>query len=188
FHGELCFQTCLVARERRHCGDPAARPVADGAVTACEAAIDLDRIPALGVTDVVDRDIVKLGPKEWNIREGRAVADDGPGAGLPLTSGPDPWLDPDEPTATRIWPAGSIPDREHARCRCFQVAVHDDPVVDPQSRLFGKRGHRPNTHAGHHEICTDPIAVLKHHRASLYPPRRLAEMVDDAVVVVMSGD
>src|SRR5262245_13553336 len=84
-----------VARDRGERQRPAAQVVRHRAVARIEGAVDANGVPALGVTDVLDRDVVVLAPEERNGIEALAPAEDVARRDLALALGNDPVFDAD---------------------------------------------------------------------------------------------
>jgi len=64
-------------------------------VLAGDVAVDRDFVPLLGVTDIVDRNVVMLTPEKRHGGERRAIAEHVERSGLPLTLSHNPVLDAD---------------------------------------------------------------------------------------------
>src|SRR5262249_56657611 len=95
------------ARDGQHA---ATARVTHDAIALLDASIDLDAVPTFRMPDVVDGDVVVLGPKERHVGERRAIADDRARDRLALSPGHNPVLDPDEPAAARVRPTPGIAD------------------------------------------------------------------------------
>src|SRR4030095_5389527 len=113
-HGQLLPQTLEVAGNRRHGQRAVTAPEGDRAFMARERAMDRDRIPALGVTDVVDRDVVVLTPEKRHRIEPLATPKDVPRRDLALALRHDPVLDADAIARMRIRPPRDIARGKHA--------------------------------------------------------------------------
>src|ERR1043166_5250282 len=90
FYRQLRFVVLPIAKDARHRKNPITRPIPHARVVLLQAPVDLDGLPALGMADVVDGDVVVLAPEEGHVGEGRTLADDGAGDGLALRLGPPP--------------------------------------------------------------------------------------------------
>src|SRR5574338_1609683 len=77
FHRQLRLEALAVTKDARHRKDPITGPIPRARVVLLQAAVDVDGIPALGMADVVDGDIVVLAPEKGHVGEGRALPDDG---------------------------------------------------------------------------------------------------------------
>src|ERR1044071_4927198 len=66
FHRGFGFQTLLVAEQACHGQHIAAPAEADQPIPRLEIAFHRQRVPALGMADIVDRDVVMLTPEERN--------------------------------------------------------------------------------------------------------------------------
>src|SRR5919108_3682400 len=187
-HGELRFEALAITKDARDCEHAAAIPVTQETITLLDAAVDLDGVPALGVADVADRDVVVLAPEERYVGERRAVTDEPTGDGLSVPLGQNPVLDPHEPAPTRIGPARRIADGEDASRGCFQRRVHDDALVDPESGLLGERDRGQHAHARDHEIGTETLTIVEDHGARRDAGGRMAEVKDNAVLLVQGTD
>ena len=64
--GELGLETLAIPRDRRDRQPAIAARVGDRTVARFECAVDLHRVPLLGVADIVDRDVVMLAPEKRN--------------------------------------------------------------------------------------------------------------------------
>src|SRR5262249_5253327 len=187
-HGALGLEALAIAEDTGHRAHATAIAIAHDGIASLEIPVDFDRVPALGVADVVDRDVIMLAPEEWHVGKGRAVARDRAGAGLALPLGDDPMLDPDEAATARVRPSRGIADRIDARGRRLEMSIDDDTVVNPESGLFGERNRRSHADARDDEVGGDPCAVLENHCSRGNTARRLSEVEDDAVLFVDGAD
>src|SRR4026207_1059697 len=110
-HRHLGLEVLPVAEDAGHRQHSTAGPVTDTPIARLEAAIDLDGVPVLGVTHVVDGDVVVLAPEERHVGEARAVADDGAGDRLALPLRQYPVLDAHQAAPPRGRPARPLPGR-----------------------------------------------------------------------------
>ena len=92
-HRRFDLEARAVAAEGDDGGDPAALAVGDQRVARVEAAADLDRIPRLGVADVVERHVVVRAPEERHVAVGRRRAQHVARRGLAHALGDHPVLD-----------------------------------------------------------------------------------------------
>src|SRR3989441_2090903 len=83
-HGQFRLQALQIARDGRDGKRTIATPVGDGAVPCGQRAVDIDGIPVLGMTDVVDRGVVMLTPEERDRIVSLAMAQDVPCRDLAL--------------------------------------------------------------------------------------------------------
>src|SRR6185312_6389448 len=74
--GDLGAQRRQVAADGGHGEPPAAAPVADRAVVGGGIAVDLQPVPAFGVADVADRQVVVLAPEERRLGEALPAPED----------------------------------------------------------------------------------------------------------------
>src|SRR4029077_3258209 len=88
--------------------------VAQQAVLGRDVAFDRDFVPTLGMTDIVDRDVVVLAPEERHRDERLAMAEHVARRGLALSFGDHPVLDANGRSAVRVRPARDVSGREDA--------------------------------------------------------------------------
>src|SRR4030095_8656739 len=70
----------------------------------------------------------------------------------------------------------------------LQVGVHDNPLLDSQSRLLGERSHRPDADTRHDKIRVQSLPSFEHHAAAREVARLLAEVEDYPVLLVEAAD
>src|SRR5690606_37103394 len=109
---------------------PSTLLVAHQAVAAGDVAVDLDRVPFLGVADIVDRHVVMLAPEERHVVERRAFAEHVKSSGLALALGNHPVLDTDALPRNRIGPARDIAGGKDAGDAGFETFVDADTAVE----------------------------------------------------------
>ena len=163
-HRELRLQTLAVASDRGHRQHPSVGPVTHGTIVLVRKPLDLDRVPPLGVTDVVDRQVVMLTPEERHLDEARAISEEGPRDGLALPLSNDPMLDTHETAASRIGPSRGVANRKDPGGARLQKGVHDDAVVDAEAGVFGERRRRPHANARDDEVRGNTLTVVEDDR------------------------
>ena len=147
FHRQFRFETLPVAKDARHRKNPITHPVPHAHVVLLEAAVDLDGLPALGMADVVDGDVVVLAPEEGHVGEVRTLTDDRAGHRLALPLSQHPVLDPHEAVLfvamTRdnaVWRAPFMKDGSVSKvgrfCSLFGPSGPDGMTIDTAGRLF----------------------------------------------------
>src|SRR3569833_4441217 len=132
------FETLLVPINRGDGHDLAGLAVADEAVPLPDVAVDLDRVPAFGMADIVDRYVVVLAPEERHGAEGRALAEHVERRGLALPFGDDPVLDADALAGIGVRPARDVAGGIDVGRAGHEALVHADAFVDREARLLGK--------------------------------------------------
>ena len=93
FELNLGGETVTIAPDRQNRQLAAAMPVSQGAVLRLEPAVYVDPIPLSGVADIVEQQVVLLGPEERNCVEALARAKHVAGRRLALAFGDDPEID-----------------------------------------------------------------------------------------------
>src|SRR5262249_7155501 len=184
FHRELRLEALAITKHARDRQHAATARVTHDAIALLDASIDLDAVPTFRMPDVVDGDVVVLGPKDRHVGERRAIADDRARDRLALSPGHNPVLDPDEPAAARVGPTGGIADRVDAFRRRLERRVHDDPLVDGEPCLLGERRRRLHAHARHDEVRAQMFTVVEDDGVGRDTFGRMAQMEDDAVLLV----
>ena len=160
----IATSACRLATSRidRGGGERAsAELVAHQAVLAGDVAVDRELVPFLGVTDIVDRDVVVLAPEERHGVELLAQAQHVERRGLSLALGDHPVLDADRLAAVRVGPARDVAGGEDGRRAGLQKRVDRDPAIDREPRLLGELEPRPHAHAHDHEIGLERAAALQ---------------------------
>src|SRR5487761_1984678 len=117
-----------------------------------ELSVDLGFIPALGVTQISNAEIVLLGPKERHSVKPIASTEHVARGGLPLALGDDPVLDADSLAGEPVRPARDVAGREDARNIRFEAFVDRDAAVGGEARLFRQCDHRPYADADDDQI------------------------------------
>jgi hypothetical protein len=84
----------------------------------------------LGVTDIIDRNVVVLAPEERHRLELLPVAEHVQGRDLALTFGDDPMFDADGLSAMRVGPARDVTGGKYARRAGFQEGIHHDTTLN----------------------------------------------------------
>ena len=146
-----------------------------------ERAVDVNRVPLLGVADVVDRDVVVLTPEERDGIEALAIPQHVAGGDLALALRDDPVLDADALAGTRIGPARHVPCGEDPGRARFEVLVHGDATVQRQACLLGESGRRPDADTHHDEVGIESRASAERHGSAVDARHRLPKMEDDAL-------
>src|SRR5438034_8836732 len=102
--GELGLQALQVATDRRHSQPATAPREGHGTIARFERTVDLDRVPLVGVANVIDRHVVVLTPEERDGVEALAKTEHVSSGDLTLTLSHDPMLDTDALSGMRIGP------------------------------------------------------------------------------------
>ncbi len=87
---ELRFKAQAIAVDRRDCEPAVLAQVGHRAVVCVETAVDLDGVPLVRMSDVVDRDVIVLTPEERDRIEPFTVSEHIPRGYLALELDPDP--------------------------------------------------------------------------------------------------
>src|SRR5690348_6080645 len=107
-------------------------------------AIYVDPIPLPGVADIVDQQIVLLGPEERNSVEALARAEHVAGRGLALALGDHPMLDADWLASQSVRPPGNVARCIDANNAGLQILTDHDAAIDRYPGLLSERGPRPH--------------------------------------------
>src|SRR5581483_3932560 len=132
-HRALCRQALLAAEDRRDGERPAAFAIAQRHIVRARVAVLHNLVPAGGMADIIDRDVVMLAPEERHGPIGFAPAEHVAGGGLALPLGHHPMLDAHPFAAIAIGPEGDVAGGEYAWSAGFQILVDQDSAIDPQS-------------------------------------------------------
>src|SRR5262249_16771514 len=147
-------------------------------------AVDVERVPALGMTDIDDRDVVVLAPEERDLGEWLPLSEHVARRGLALPLGHHPMLDPQVLSGVGIGPARDIAGREDAGCARLQVCVDGDAAVDLEARALGELDARPHADADYHEVGRQRRAALELDGAGIDRGWGLPEMKHDTVLLM----
>jgi hypothetical protein len=119
---------------RDRCNSEGASPafIKHGTIPSAEIAIDFDRLPTLGVPDIINGNVIVLAPKEWHGIEPLVIAQNVLCCHLPLPFSHYPVLYPNPISRMRIGPARNIARRKHPWGIGFEVLVdHDTAIPSP---------------------------------------------------------
>src|SRR5262249_18107543 len=100
------------------------------AIASVDIALDVEAVPFLRVTDIVDRHVVMLAPEERHLTKALSLVKHVAGGSLPLTLGNDPMLNAQIFAGMRIGPARDVAGGEDSRRAGFKIFVHDDAAID----------------------------------------------------------
>ena len=141
------------------------------------------------MTDIVDRHVVVLAPEERHRVEALALPEHVARGGLALALGHHPVLDANVLAGVRIGPARDIARGVDAGRRWFRgYAFDDDAAIDREAGLLGQRQARPHADADDHEIGLEHAAALQRRALAVDRGHGIAEMEDDAVLLVQRAD
>ena len=171
-----------VAIDRGESHDAAVMAVFDETVPPLDAAIDPDLIPFLGMTDIIDRNVVVLAPEERYGVEAFALPEHIARCSLALPFGNDPVLDPDVCTTAGIGPARDVAGREDASRRGFENCIDRDAAVSRKSRLLGQRQARPDADTKDDHVGFDRPAALQYRPLAVHLRHSVLQMEDDATL------
>src|SRR3984893_8560230 len=137
---ELDFggEAVAITTDRQHRQFAAALLVRHRAVLRRKASVDLDAVPFRGVPDIVELQIVLLGPEERHRVEALARPEHVAGSCLALPFSDDPVLDADRFASQPVGPSGDIaggPDTGDAR---LEIRV-DGPAVGERAQIMDMR-------------------------------------------------
>src|SRR4029079_10571488 len=124
----------------------------DRAILLFNISFDVNRVPFLRMTDIVDCHVVMLTPKEWYLFEPLMQAQHILRSGLSLTLCHNPVLYTNWLTGERIGPACCIPCCGDSWCTGFQILLYGNPAVHLQACLFSQANRWPNAYTENNEI------------------------------------
>src|SRR5687767_224607 len=104
FHGHLGLKAFDVLEDGCGSQHPSVALEPQEAVPSGYVAVDRDLVPSLGMTDIVDRDVVVLAPEERHSVEFLPPSEHIERRGSPLPLGNHPMLDPNVFATVRIGP------------------------------------------------------------------------------------
>src|SRR5262249_61498064 len=93
-HRRLFLEVVEIAIDRGDRQHLAIAAITDQTVACLDDALDVDSVPFLRVTDIIDGDVVVLAPEEGHVGEWLPLPEHVAGDGLPLALGHYPMLDP----------------------------------------------------------------------------------------------
>src|SRR5438445_5603888 len=160
---ELDFggEAVAITPDRQHRQFAAALPVSHRAVLRRKASVDLDAVPFRGVPEIIELQIVLLGPEERHRVEAFARPEHVAGSRLALPFGDDPVLDADCLASQPVGPPGDIaggPDTGDAR---FEIRVDGDTAVNSNAGRLGECGLRPDPDPDDDEVGVDLLVTLQ---------------------------
>ena len=133
------------------------------------------------MTDIVDRQIVVLAPKERDRVEGAGVPKNIERRNLTLTFRDHPMLDTDAISGMRIGPAGDVAGGIDAFCAGFEVFIDSNAAIDRKSCLFGEFDGGTHASTDDEEIRFDARAVLERCAGAVDVGDGCAQVKDHAV-------
>jgi hypothetical protein len=166
---------------------PAAE-ITDRAIALLEVAYHPDLVPLLGMTDVVDRDVVVLAPEEGHVGKGLAPAENVACRPLALSLRDDPVLDANGAAMPDVGIAGDVARGEDAGGAGLEVLVDHHASLRREPRTLGQLSARVNTDAGDDDLRGDLRTVVEGHRFGVDPVDGVPEMKDDAMRFVQTPD
>ena len=92
FHRPFLLEVLEVAVDRGNCQHGAVASIAHQAIAPLYVALDLELVPLLGMTDIVDWHVIMLAPEERDVGKSLALSEDILRYGLTLALGNDPML------------------------------------------------------------------------------------------------
>src|SRR5580700_433403 len=170
---ELNFggEAVAITPDRQHRQFAAALPVSHRAVLRRKASVNLNAVPMRGVPDIVELQIVLLGPEERHRVEALARPEHVSGSRLALPFGDDPVLDAEHLASEPVGPPGDIaggPDPGDAR---LEIRVNGDAAVNSNPGPFGERGLRPHPDPDDDEVGIALFALFNVTRFGSKEPR-----------------
>src|SRR5690348_16133761 len=107
-------------------------------------AVYVDPIPLPGVADIVEQQVVLLGPEERNSVEALARAEHVAGRRLALALGDDPMLDADGLAGQPVGPTGDVACSIDAGNAGLQILADHDAAIDGYPGMLGERSPWPH--------------------------------------------
>src|SRR6185437_15342797 len=181
---DLGLEALGVAKDR---GDRERAPGAAHAhepVLGPDIALDREVVPALGMADIVDRNVVVLTPEERDRIERLAPPEHVERRRLSLPFRHDPMLDADGLAGEAIGPARDVAGGEDPGRARFEEAIDRDAAVGLEPGRLGEPDTRPHADAGDDEIGLENASVAQRHSLALDAARGVAQVEDDAVLLV----
>src|SRR6185437_6915602 len=132
FKLDLRTEALEVLMNHGHCELLTFKPICYGAFPTLERPGDFGFVPALGVSDVAEAEVVLLGPEEWDVIEGFAPAEDVVRRCLALALGDDPVFDANLLTGQPVGPARDVAGSEDAWDAALEVLIDDDAAIDSE--------------------------------------------------------
>ena len=148
----------------------------------------LGLVPALGVADVSEAEIVLLGPEERHRVKPLALTEHVARGSLPLAFGHHPVFDADALAGEPVRPARNVAGREDARDARLEVFVHGDAAIDGEACLFRQCDHRPYADADDDKIGLKIFSTLQTDALLVYGDGCGAEMERHTVALVELAD
>src|SRR5476649_2743424 len=151
-HRRFGFQTVQVAEQGRHRQRVAAAPETDQAVLGHKVAFDGELVPAFGMADIIDGDVIVLTPEERNSCEFFAKPQHVARGRLPLPRGHNPMLHTDGCTAVPVGPARNVTGGIDVRRAGLEIIVHGDAPVEREAGGFCQLDARSYAYAQYGKI------------------------------------
>jgi hypothetical protein len=176
--------SATIARDRQNCQLAAAMSVSHGAVLRLESAVYVDPIPSPGVADIVEQQVVLLGPEERNCVEALARPEHVAGRRLALAFGHDPMLDADGLAGQPVGPTGDVACSIDARNAGLQILTDHDAAIDGYPGLLSECGPRPHPDTDDDKVGFEPFPALQCDPVPIECSGRRAKVEDDAVLLM----
>src|SRR5665213_3170577 len=149
-HGQFGLQARQIARHRNHRQNAPRAFESKHTIMAGDVSVDVDLIPFLGVTHIVDAHVVVLTPKERHGSKWLGIPQHIARRGLSLTLGNHPMLDAHVLATVWVGPARNIAGRKDSRLAGLEKAIYQHTTIDGELCRLSQINARTYANAGNH--------------------------------------
>jgi len=153
-----------------------------------DAAVQIQLVPSLGVTNVVKGEIVLSRPEERHRIEPLEAAEYISRRRLSLAFSHHPVLDANMVPGQRIGPARDISGCVDLRNAALEVLVHQHALVGLDASSLGKIDQRPDADSDHDQVGLNRVAVLENEPSLVNCDNTLLQMEHHAVAFVQTPE